>query len=113
MQGEFAGDGVYKGRVFICKHAGRCRQLRYPISTHEPVYVVLRDAATGKRYSSLAVDNDGTFGSPGPPGRYAATLKPARLDGLPASAVRITISRDHTVAFDLAYGTRPQRRAPA
>jgi hypothetical protein len=105
VQGEFAG-GIYKGRVFICKHAGRCRQLRYPISTHEPVYVVLRDASTGKRYGSLAVDNDGRFGSAAPPGTYAATLDPAHLHGLPTNAVRITISRDHTVVFDLAYGRR-------
>lgn len=28
MQGDFAGDGLYKGRVLIYKHAGHCRQLR-------------------------------------------------------------------------------------
>jgi hypothetical protein len=112
QQGEFAGDGWYKGRVLVCKYPGRCRRLRYPISSHEPVYVVLRNASTGKRYGSLAVDNDGRFGSWAPPGTYSATLAPSRLSGVPTDAARITISANRTVAFDLAYGRDTPRRTP-
>lgn len=108
QQGEFAGDGWYKGRVLVCQHPRRCRQLRYPISTHEAVYIVLWGASTGKRYSSLAVDNDGRFGSWAPPGTYTVTLAPSRLSGVPAETARITITAGRTVAFDLTYGRQGQ-----
>ncbi len=102
--GEFAGDGWYQGRVVICKHAGHCSQLRYPLPQHQPVYVELRTASNGRYSSGLAVDNDGTFGWWTAPGTYDATLKPNRLYGLHADTVRVTTTANGRVAFTLSYG---------
>ncbi len=106
--GEFSGDGWYQGRVLVCRHAGHCTQLRYPLPGHLTVYVEFAIASTGKRYGSLAVDNDGTFGWWAPPDTYTATLKPRRLDGRRAGTVRVTTTANGRVAFDLSYGT-PRR----
>jgi hypothetical protein len=102
--GEFSGDGWYHGKVLVCKRSGHCRQLRYPTPQREPVYVELRDATTGARYGSLAVDNNGTFGWWASPGRYDATLKPAHLYGLAANTVRVTVTDNGRTAFTLVYG---------
>jgi hypothetical protein len=98
-QGEFAGEGWYQGRTH-----GHCTQLRYPTPRHEPVYVHLRLASTGRDSSGLAVNNDGTFGWYALPSTYFATLKPAHLYDLRASTVRVKITANGRVAFDLAYG---------
>ena len=103
-QSEFAGDGWYQGRVLVCEQPAHCTQLRYPTPQRQPVYVELRQTATGKWYGSLAVDNDGTFGWWAAPSAYQATLKPARLYGLHAGVVRVTIAANGRIAFDLAYG---------
>ena len=102
--GEFAGDGWYQGRVLICKHAGHCNQLRYPLPGHETVYVELRIASNGRYSSGLAVDNDGTFGSWTSPGTYEATLKPRTLNGLRSDAVRVTTTANGRIAFEITYG---------
>jgi hypothetical protein len=101
---EFAGDGWYQGRVLVCKHAGDCSQLRYPLPQHQTVYVELRVASNGRLTSGLAVDNDGTFGSWTTPGTYDATLKPNRLYGLLADTVRVTTTANGRIAFALSYG---------
>jgi hypothetical protein len=106
--GEFAGDGWYQGRVLVCKHAGQCTQLRYPLPGHMTVYVQFNNASTGKVYGSLAVDNDGTFGWWAAPGTYTATLTPRTLHGLHADTVRVRTTANGRVVFDLAYG-RPSR----
>jgi hypothetical protein len=103
--GEFSGDGWYQGRVLVCRHAGHCTQLRYPLPGHVTVYVEFTTAPTGKRYGSLAVDNDGTFGWWAAPNKYVATLKPRTLYGLRAGTVRVTTTVNGRVAFDLSYGT--------
>jgi hypothetical protein len=106
--GEFSGDGWYQGRVLVCRHAGQCTQLRYPLPGHVTVYVELTIASTGKRYGSLAADNDGTFGWWAAANTYTATLKPRTLYGLRAGSVRVTTTANGRVAFDLTYGT-PRR----
>jgi hypothetical protein len=102
--GEFAGDGWYQGRVLVCKHAGHCNQLRYPLPGHAAVYVELRIAHNGRFSSSLAVDNNGTFGWWTSPGTYEARLKPTTLYGLRSHTVRVTTTPNGRMAFDIAYG---------
>jgi hypothetical protein len=102
--GEFAGDGWYQGRVLVCKHAGRCTQLRYPLPGHTTVYVEFKNASTGKAYGGLATNNDGTFGWWAAPDTYTATLAPRTLYGLRADTVRVRTTANGRVAFDLAYG---------
>jgi hypothetical protein len=105
---EFSGDGWYQGRVLVCRHGSNCAQLRYPLPGHATVYVEFTTASTGKRYGSLAVDNDGTFGWWAAPDTYTATLKPGMLYGLRAGTVRVRTTANGRVAFDLSYG--PPRR---
>ena len=90
--GEFSGDGWYQGRVLV-----------YPLPGHLTVYIEFTIASSGKRYGSLAVNNDGTFGWWAAPDTYRATLKPRRLYGLRAGTVRVTTTANGRVAFELSY----------
>jgi hypothetical protein len=103
LPGEFAGEGWFQGRVFVCKTPGHCRQLHLPVPTHKAVYVDLRPSR-GHAYGSSAMNNDGTFGAYAAPGTYFATLRPAHLLGVRVTTVRVRLTANGRVAFDIAYG---------
>ena len=103
--GEFAGMGWFQGRVFVCRHHRPCARLRYPTPLREPVYVDLR-SVKGHAHASTAVNNDGTFGAYGAPGKYLATLRPAKLFGVRVGRVPVVLSANGRISFDLTYGRR-------
>lgn len=105
-QSEFAGDGWFQGNVLACKAPGHCEQLRFPQGHREVVFVDLRLASTGKLYGGSEVATNGTFGWFGAPGKYVATLRPVRVNGLRAETRNITLTANGRIAFDLAYGRR-------
>jgi hypothetical protein len=92
--------------VLVCKESGHCEQLRFPQGHREAVFVDLRLASTGQLYGGSEVHPNGTFGWFGAPGKYVATLRPARLNGLRAQTRILTLTANGRIAFDLAYGGR-------